>query len=234
MIKLAETLVGLFILAAVAGLFFLAFKVSGVSSYHQGNSYQITAPFDNIGDLKTRAAVTMAGVKIGQVTGITLDNKTYRALVTIRIDKDEPIPDDSAASILTAGLLGANYISLTPGFSDSYLHNGSEITDTHPAIILEDMIGQLLFSMKKDDGKNADDSTSTDVTTTENVAPVTEVAPAAENAAPADMAAPTPQVAPTTETAAPADIAAPVTQVAPTVPVNASATPAAPAAAGAN
>lgn len=159
MVKLAETLVGLFILAAVASLFFLAFKVSGFSNYHQSNSYQLTAAFDNIGDLKPRAAVAMAGVKIGQVTGITLNSKTYQAVVTIRINKDEPIPEDSSASIVTAGLLGANYITLTPGFSDQYFKNGDKITDTHPAIILEDMIGQLLFSMKKDDA-NKDDTTA--------------------------------------------------------------------------
>lgn len=160
MVKLAETLVGLFILAAVASLFFLAFKVSGLSNYHQNNSYQLTAAFDNIGDLKPRAAVAMAGVKIGQVTGITLNNKTYQAVVTLRINKNEPIPEDSSASIVTAGLLGANYITLTPGFSDQYFKNGGTISDTHPAIILEDMIGQLLFSMKKDDTSKTDDTTS--------------------------------------------------------------------------
>ncbi len=169
MIKLAETLVGLFVLAAVACLFFLAFKVSGLSSYHQSNSYELTAAFDNIGDLKPRAAVSMAGVKIGQVTAIRLDTKTYQAVVTLRIAKNESIPEDSSASIVTAGLLGANYISLTPGFSDQYFSNGGTITDTHPAILLEDMIGQLLFSMKKDDSKTddgSDASTNTAVTST--------------------------------------------------------------------
>jgi len=157
-IKLAETLVGLFVLAAVAGLFFLAFKVSGLSNYHKDNSYQITAAFDNVGDLKPRAAVAMAGVKVGQVIGVNLNTKTYQAVVTLRLDNNKPIPDDSSASIVTAGLLGANYISLTPGFSDQPFRNGDKITDTHPAIVLEDMIGQLLFSMKKEDANKGDDT----------------------------------------------------------------------------
>lgn len=165
MVKLAETFVGLFILAAIASLFFLAFKVSGVSSYHKSNSYQITAAFDNIGDLKPRAAVAMAGVKIGQVTAIKLNTQTYQAVVTMRIASNEAIPEDSSASIVTAGLLGANYIALTPGFSDTFFKNGDKIVDTHPALILEDMIGQLLFSMKKDDNKDADtaDAATTNV-----------------------------------------------------------------------
>jgi len=149
--KTIEIFVGLFIIAAVAAMFVLAFKVSGMSPLTEHNSYQITAAFDNIGDLKPRAAVTIAGVKIGQVTGITLNDKSYRAVVTMRIDKQENnIPVDSEASIVTAGLLGANYIKLTPGFENQFLQNGDAIEDTHPAILLEEMIGQLMFSMKND------------------------------------------------------------------------------------
>lgn len=153
--KTIEILVGLFIIAAIAAMFVLAFKVSGMSPMTEHNSYQITAAFDNIGDLKPRAAVTVAGVKIGQVTGIELNNKSYRAVVTMRIDKQENnIPVDSEASIVTAGLLGANYVKVTPGFEDQFLKNGGVIEDTHPAILLEEMIGQLMFSMKNDNAES--------------------------------------------------------------------------------
>ncbi|MAZ39321.1 MAG: outer membrane lipid asymmetry maintenance protein MlaD [Legionellales bacterium] len=152
--KLIETFVGLFIVAAVIALFVLAFKVSGISHLNRHNTYQVTADFDNIGNLKPRAAVTIAGVKIGQVISIDLNKASYKAVVTLQIDDNENnIPIDSQASIVTAGLLGANYISLTPGFEDTFLKNGDQIEDTHPAILLEEMIGQLMFSMKND---NAD------------------------------------------------------------------------------
>lgn len=153
--KVIEILVGLFIVAAIAAMFVLAFKVSGMSPMTEHNSYQITAAFDNIGDLKPRAAVTIAGVKIGQVTSIELNSKSYRAVVTMRIDKQENnIPVDSEASIVTAGLLGANYVKVTPGFENQFIQNGGVIEDTHPAILLEEMIGQLMFSMKNDNAES--------------------------------------------------------------------------------
>lgn len=155
--KWMETLVGLFIVLAIAGMLVLAFKVSDFNRLNQKNSYEVSAEFDNIGALKARAAVTVAGVKVGQVDRITLDPKTYKANVYLRIsDSNQNLPFDSSASILTAGLLGANYISISPGFENTFLKNGDKINDTHPALILEDMIGQLLFSMKDkpaDDGK---------------------------------------------------------------------------------
>jgi len=156
--KLVETLVGFFIVIAALSLLVLAFQVSGISSVGHKDSYEITADFDNIGALKPRAAVTIAGVKIGQVTAIDLDTHSYKAVVKMRIDTDEnTIPIDSAASIVTAGLLGANYISLTPGFENNYLKNGSQIEETHPAILLEEMIGQLMFSMKNDNEREEDE-----------------------------------------------------------------------------
>lgn len=160
--KWMETSVGIFLLLAIASLLFLAFKASDFSRLDKNNSYIVTAEFDNIGALKPRASVAVAGVKIGQVDAIKLDPQTYRAIVYLRIsDRHENIPVDSSASILTAGLLGANYISIAPGFENQFLSNGGQISDTHPALILEDMIGQLLFSMKNDkenDSKNGKDS----------------------------------------------------------------------------
>lgn len=150
--RTVEFIVGLFIVAGLAALLFLAFKVSGLTTYTPGNSYQITAEFENIGDLKRRAPVTVAGVKIGQVTNIHLDKANYKAVVTMKIDQDEDnIPSDSSASIVTAGLLGANFVSLAPGFEDEFLRDGDEIIETHPALQIETMIGQLLFSMNKEE-----------------------------------------------------------------------------------
>ena len=147
-----EFLVGFFIIITLLAAVFLAFKVSGLTTYSERNSYQVTAEFDNIGDLKRRAPVTVAGVKIGQVTGVHLDKNNYKAVVTMNLDLGEDnLPVDSSASIVTAGLLGANYISISPGFEDDYLKNGDQIVETHPALQLETMIGQLLFHMNKEE-----------------------------------------------------------------------------------
>lgn len=157
--KYLETLVGFFILLAIAGLLMLAFQVSDLTTYQGNKGYNVTAQFDNIGDLKVRAPVTVAGVKVGQVASIALDPKTYRAAVTLRMNENANyIPKDSAASILTAGLLGANYISISPGFDEQFLKNGDSIGETHSAIILEQMIGQLLFSVNKDKPQEGDDA----------------------------------------------------------------------------
>lgn len=143
--------VGLLLVLGLLSLLFLAFKASDFSHYNAENSYEVSAEFDNIGALKPRATVSIAGVKIGQVERIVLDGETYKALVYLRISNQHAnIPVDSSATILTAGLLGANYIALSPGFEDSFLQNGDVVRETHPALILEEMIGQLLFSMKED------------------------------------------------------------------------------------
>ncbi len=142
-------IVGCFMLAGIIALLLLAFKVSGLSLSLGEHGYTITASFSNIGSLKPRAAVSIAGVKVGEVKKITLDPDTYMADVTMTIqDKTTQIPTDSSASILTAGLLGANYISLTPGFDETYLNNHDRIDNTTQALILENLIGQLLFSLK--------------------------------------------------------------------------------------
>lgn len=143
-----ETIVGIFILAGILALLVLALKVSGLTSYVGNQGYFVTATFDNIGGLKARAPVTVAGVRIGKVVAIDLDPKTYQADVKLYIeDKYNDIPTDSSARILTEGLLGSNYISLSPGFKDTFLKNGGVIENTHPALILENLIGQFLFSM---------------------------------------------------------------------------------------
>lgn len=152
-----ETFVGIFLLAALLGLITLAFKVSGLTSFFQEPGYAVTANFDEIGQLKVRAAVKMGGVTIGEVTGIALDPSTYKAKVKLRINANvNDIPSDSSASIMTAGLLGDNYIAITPMYSPEYLKQGSEIQDTHSAMILEKLIGQLMFKLSNSNKSSSD------------------------------------------------------------------------------
>lgn len=146
--RIVELLVGLFILAGIIAMFVLAFKVSGFSTYSVRNTYHVTAIFDDIGDLKVRAPVTIAGVRVGEVDGISVDNVTFKAAVGLRIDKNQnQLPQDTTAKILTAGLIGANYIELIPGYEQDYLKSGDEIVDTQPAIVLENLISQLVYKI---------------------------------------------------------------------------------------
>lgn len=151
-----ETFVGLFLLAVAGALLVLAFKVSGLTSFFKPPGYDVTAYFDDIGQLKVRAAVKMGGVTIGEVSAIKLDSTTFKALVKMHINaKVSDIPDDSSASILTAGLLGDNYIAINPMYSAIFLKEGSQIQDTHSALILEKLIGQLVFKLGGGDNKPA-------------------------------------------------------------------------------
>lgn len=155
--RTTETFVGLFLVAAVAALLILAFKVSGLTSFFKQEGYNITAQFDDVGQLKVRGAVKIGGVTVGEVTGIRLDPTTFRAVVGMRINsKVNDIPDDSSASILTAGLLGDNYVEISPMYSNNFLINGGEIKETHSAMILERLIGQFLY---KAGSSSSNDST---------------------------------------------------------------------------
>lgn len=141
-----DTLVGLFVSAGIACLFFLALQVSNLSTYADHDSYTITARFENSGGLKVKSPVSSAGVKIGQVSAITFDPKTFDSIVEMRIDAQyNTFPDDTTASIFTAGLLGEQYVSLEAGGSDTLLKNQDKIEITQSAIILEKAIGQFLF-----------------------------------------------------------------------------------------
>ena len=144
---LLETWVGVFVAAGIAALAMLAFRVGNIAEAEVRNPYEIRARFDNIGGLKVRAAVTMAGVTIGRVAGITFDSERYQAVVTMRIDgRYDRIPTDTSAAILTAGLLGEQYIGLEPGGAEEYLKAGDTIEITQDAIVLEKLIGQFLFN----------------------------------------------------------------------------------------
>lgn len=141
-----DTLVGLFVAAGIAGLFFLALQVSNLSSFSDSDTYTITARFESSGGLKVKSAVSAAGVKIGKVTSIRFDPKTYQSVVTMAIESQyATLPEDTTASIFTAGLLGEQYVNLEAGGSEDYLKNGSKIDLTQSAIILEKVIGQFLF-----------------------------------------------------------------------------------------
>ena len=147
---------GLFALLGFAALFFLTTQTTGSSDTGGEHAYEVTARFQNVGSLKRRAPVAMSGVTIGRVTSVEFDAETLEALVTFVIDRQfAQIPDDSDASILTAGLLGSQYIGLQAGGSDFYLEDGSEIQFTQSAIVIENLISKYLFSNKsKDDDKD--------------------------------------------------------------------------------
>jgi phospholipid/cholesterol/gamma-HCH transport system substrate-binding protein len=147
-----ETLVGLFVLLGMLGLMFLALKAANLGSFGGGETYTLQARFDNIGGLKVRAPVRSAGVTVGRVTAITLDGKTYQGVVTMQIDKGFEFPKDSSAKILTAGLLGDQYIGLEPGGDEKNLVAGDTIRQTQSAVVLENLIGQFLFNKAAEAG----------------------------------------------------------------------------------
>lgn len=145
--KSTEIIVGMFVAVGIAALFMLAMKVSNLGEYADEAGYQVTAEFQNIGGLKVRAPVTMAGVRVGRVADISLDPTTYNAEVTIDMySQYDNIPLDTSASIYTAGLLGEQYIGLEAGAEEEFLQSGDVIYLTQPALVLEQVIGQFLYS----------------------------------------------------------------------------------------
>lgn len=142
-----EVLVGLFMLLFLAAMFVLSMKVSNLTSLSRTDGYTLVAKFENIGGLKTRAPVAASGVKVGEVTDIIYDAETFEASVTLSIESAyASFPTDTTASIYTAGLLGEQYIGLDPGAEDELLTDTDEIMLTQSAIVLERLIGQVLFS----------------------------------------------------------------------------------------
>lgn len=142
-----ELMVGLFVAAGFAALFMLAMTVSNLASYGGDDGYTIKARFDNIGGLKARSPVSASGVRVGQVTEIQYDTEGYEAIVTMSIQPQyDKFPVDTAASILTSGLLGEQYIGLEPGAEEDYLASGAEVDITQSALVLEQIIGQFLYS----------------------------------------------------------------------------------------
>lgn len=151
--KTVEITVGIFIVIGAAALFMLAMKVSNLSAATNGDGYTITARFENIGGLKVRSPVSVAGVRIGRVSDISFDNTTYEAVVAMEIaGQYDTLPTDTSASIFTAGLLGEQYVSLEPGGEEKFLKQGGSVRLTQSAIVLEQVIGQFLYSQAEGDG----------------------------------------------------------------------------------
>ena len=149
-----ELTAGLFMLLGLAALLFLAFEATDVGSYSAGKAYQVKARFTNIGDLKPRAPVAMAGVTIGDVKSITLDPVTYEAEVVLNIDaKYSELPTDTSAGIYTKGILGDKYIELEPGGSPDMLRDGDQLFITSSAVILEKLVSKYLFNSDDDEAK---------------------------------------------------------------------------------
>jgi len=149
---------GLFILLGFAALAYLATQTTSLANYRQGDSYAIKARFTNIGQLKLRAPVKLAGVRIGTVSAIRLEADKLDALVTLSIDKRyNQIPDDSSAAIFTSGLLGDQYVAIQPGGSPTNFKNGQEVLLTQSSMQLEELIGKYLVG--GDAGKKGDDKT---------------------------------------------------------------------------
>lgn len=147
MFRSIELSVGVFVGAGLAALFMLAMQASNLSSLSSDGFYEIKARFDNIGGLKVRSAVKVSGVKVGQVAAIDYDSDTFEALVTMQVEeKYSKFPRDTIASIFTSGLLGEQYIGLEPGGDEKLLAHQSEISHTQSAMVLEQIIGQFLFS----------------------------------------------------------------------------------------
>ncbi|GGE75310.1 outer membrane lipid asymmetry maintenance protein MlaD [Massilia psychrophila] len=152
--KMIDVWVGLFVLLGLAALLFLALKAGNMSTLSFGKTYAITGKFDNIGGLKPQAPVKSAGVVVGRVGDIRFDDKNFQAIVTLEMDTGYKFPKDSSLKILTAGLLGEQYIGMSPGGDIVNLAAGDRITQTSSATVLEDLINQFIYS-KAADGKDA-------------------------------------------------------------------------------
>ena len=151
--KTIDVWVGLFVLLGLAALVFLALKAGNMSTLSFNKSYAITGKFDNIGGLKPQAPVKSAGVVVGRVGEIRFDDKSYQAMVRLDMEADYKFSKDSSLKILTAGLLGEQYIGIETGGDLNNLVGGDRISRTQSATVLEDLINQFIYS-KAADGKD--------------------------------------------------------------------------------
>ncbi len=153
--KTLEIWVGIFMLLGIAALTMLAFQVSGPGLGSE-KSYRIEARFDNIGGLNVKAPVMIGGVKVGRVGGIWIDKEDYVAVVGLDINAEyDSLPDDTGAAVLTSGLLGAQFIGLSPGSAEFYLEHGDQLEFTQSAIQLESLISRFMFNQGKSDKTGA-------------------------------------------------------------------------------
>ena len=154
--KSMEIWVGVFVAAGLVALAVLAFRVGNLTAADVTNGYRVEARFTNVGSLKVKSPVTVAGVRIGRVAEIRFDPVSYQALVVMNLDgRYNNLPTDTSASILTSGLLGEQYIELEPGGAEEYLKDGSRIRLTQSAMVLEKLVGRMLTTLidRPADGK---------------------------------------------------------------------------------
>jgi phospholipid/cholesterol/gamma-HCH transport system substrate-binding protein len=142
--------VGLFVIVGLLAILFLALKAANLLNLSFQPEYRVVAKFDNVGGLKPRAAVKSAGVVVGRVDSIVLDDKAFQARVTLTLESRYAFPKDSSLKILTSGLLGEQYIGIEPGADATNLASGDTITATQSAVVLENLIGQFLYSKAAD------------------------------------------------------------------------------------
>lgn len=153
--RIVEIWVGVFVAIGLAALFMLAMQVSNLREFKETDKgYRLLVRFQNVGTLKVRAPVKIAGVLVGRVANIRLDNDRYEAIVELRIDPNYRLPDDTIASIYTSGLLGEQYIALEPGGSPDYLKDGDTIEISQSALVLEELIGKFLVKSSEKSGTN--------------------------------------------------------------------------------
>lgn len=158
---------GVFVALGIAALLGLAMKVGNLTSNKIGDTYAVTAAFENIGGLKPNAPVKSAGVVVGRVADIKFDSKAYEAVVTIKIDERYAFPKDTFANIYTAGLLGEQYIGLEAGGDEEYLKSGDKITQTQDAVVLEKMISQFLYNKASETDSSKDGAKAADTSAAE-------------------------------------------------------------------
>ncbi len=173
--------VGLFVLLGAVALAFLALRAGNLSTFSFAPTYKLSAKFDNIGGLKVRAPVKSAGVVVGRVSDISLDGKTYQAIVTLQMEKNFVFPTDSSAKILTSGLLGEQYIGIEPGGEDVNLENGNTIHMTQSAIVLESLISHFLYGTAEKQGTPASGSPSAPAASGSAAGPAATAASAPES-----------------------------------------------------
>lgn len=149
-------MVGVFVLLGFVAIGYLALKAANLATKTVGETYRVTARFDNIGGLKPRAPVKSAGVTVGRVASISLDPNTFQGLVTLELEERFAFPKDTSAAILTSGLLGDQYVGLNPGGADDSLAAGDTIKMTQSAIVLENLISSFLYSRAADAGDSGD------------------------------------------------------------------------------
>jgi phospholipid/cholesterol/gamma-HCH transport system substrate-binding protein len=156
--KTVDVWVGLFVIAGILALLFLALKAGNLASFSTESTYRVTAKFDNIGGLKPRAPVKASGVVIGRVASIRFDDKTYSAVADIDLESRYKFPKDSSAKILTSGLLGEQYLGLEAGGDSAMLAANDRISNTQSAVVLENLISQFLFNKAAEGSSDTKDN----------------------------------------------------------------------------